>query len=96
MRQLNWLILIVCNSSRNGKYFYCEVRKPEYTPPELQDIDGEVWRVKNHDYFALSVLAFQLLFLSWHPFWGKPVTKQTLKLKGIEESIKETSVCLWN
>ncbi len=33
-------------------------------------------------------MAFQLLFLSWHPFWGRPVTKQTLKLKGIEESIK--------
>lgn len=61
---------------QNGRHFYCDVRRPEYTPPELQDLDGQIWRVRNHDYFGLAVLIFQILFIGRHPFTGIPTENQ--------------------
>lgn len=66
--------IIDCDSfqfhSPSQKKFLCEVRKPEYTPPELQDLQAETWRTENNDYFSLAVLIFQILFINRHPFTG--------------------------
>lgn len=51
--------------------YFCEVGKPEYTPPELQGQTlREVPREMVHDYFGLGVLLFQLLVEGYHPFAG--------------------------
>ena len=48
---------------------FCEVGKPEYLPPELQNADlRKTLRVPEHDRFALAVLIFQLLMDGNHPF----------------------------
>lgn len=55
----------------NGKRFVCEVGKPEYTAPELQNRPlKELVRTTDHDCFALAVIVFQLLWLGRHPFSG--------------------------
>lgn len=47
----------------------CLVGKGEYTPPELQELKyADVVRAKEHDYFGLAVIIFQLLMAGWHPF----------------------------
>ncbi len=54
-----------------GKRYGCEVGKPEYTAPELQNLPlRDVVRTTPHDNFALAVLVFQLLFMGRHPFSG--------------------------
>lgn len=54
-----------------GKRYVCEVGKPEYTAPELQNRSlKDVVRLREHDGFALAVLIFQLLWLGRHPFSG--------------------------
>lgn len=54
-----------------GRRFVCEVGKPEYTAPELQNRPlREVVRQRGHDAFALAVLIFQLLWMGRHPFSG--------------------------
>ncbi len=56
-----------------GKYFFCEVGVPRYTPPELlkEGSFEKVIRTVNTDSFSLAVLIFQLLFMGRHPFAGK-------------------------
>ncbi|MCI0337156.1 MAG: hypothetical protein L0226_06245 [Acidobacteria bacterium] len=57
--------------SADGKTYRCEGGFPEYTPPELQGRPlGEVDRDREHDYFGLAVVVFQLLFMGRHPFSG--------------------------
>ncbi len=49
----------------------CRVGKPEYTPPELQDVCLAGRDLgPEHDAFALGVLVFQLLMQGLHPFAG--------------------------
>jgi DNA-binding helix-hairpin-helix protein with protein kinase domain len=56
----------------HGRVFRCPVGKPEYTPPELQQVRfGDFDRGPEHDAFALAVLIFQLLQQGTHPFAGR-------------------------
>jgi DNA-binding helix-hairpin-helix protein with protein kinase domain len=49
----------------------CRVGVPEYTPPELQDLNlGTVLRTTNHDAFGLAIVLFQLLAMGRHPYVG--------------------------
>ena len=51
--------------------FFCRVGVPEYTPPELHNINlGSTARTPNHDAFGLAIVIFQLLFMGRHPFVG--------------------------
>lgn len=51
--------------------FRCQVGKPEFTPPELQNkIFAQYDRAIAHDLFGLGVLIFQLLMEGTHPFSG--------------------------
>jgi DNA-binding helix-hairpin-helix protein with protein kinase domain len=51
--------------------FRCQVGKPEFTPPELQNkIFAQYDRAITHDLFGLGVLIFQLLMEGTHPFSG--------------------------
>ncbi|MBW4667525.1 MAG: tetratricopeptide repeat protein [Cyanomargarita calcarea GSE-NOS-MK-12-04C] len=55
----------------NNIVYRCEVGKPEFTPPELQNITFAACdRAVSHDLFGLSVLLFQLLMEGTHPFSG--------------------------
>ena len=55
-----------------GRVYRCPVGKPEYTPPELQQVRfGDFDRGPEHDAFALAVLIFQLLQQGVHPFAGR-------------------------
>jgi WD40 repeat protein/serine/threonine protein kinase len=57
--------------SRTGRTFRCPVGKPEYTPPELQNLSfATTDRLPEHDRFGLAVLLFQLLMEGTHPFAG--------------------------
>jgi len=59
---------------KNNRFFRCRVGKPEFTPPELQNVGfGMIDRKPEHDLFALSVLIFQLLMEGTHPFAGRHV-----------------------
>ena len=52
---------------------YCEVGKPEFTPPELQGEKLNTFRrTANHDNFGLAKIIFMLLFNGRSPFQGKP------------------------
>lgn len=54
-----------------GRRFACEVGKPEYTAPEIQNRPlKDVIRTQDHDTFALAVVIFQLLWMGRHPFSG--------------------------
>jgi DNA-binding helix-hairpin-helix protein with protein kinase domain len=56
----------------HGRVYRCPVGKPEYTPPELQQIRfADFDRGPEHDAFALAVLIFQLLQQGTHPFAGR-------------------------
>jgi hypothetical protein len=56
----------------HGRVYRCPVGKPEYTPPELQQVRfGDFDRGPEHDAFALAVLIFQLLQQGVHPFAGR-------------------------
>ncbi|MGC2236547.1 MAG: tetratricopeptide repeat protein [Pyrinomonadaceae bacterium] len=72
--------------SSSGQRFLCEVGKTEYIPPELQDVSRKIWRTQNHDYFSLSVLIFQILFINRHPFTGIPIGDTPYTFK---QAIKE-------
>ncbi|MDJ0675010.1 MAG: tetratricopeptide repeat protein [Calothrix sp. MO_167.B42] len=51
--------------------YRCEVGKPEFTPPELQNKTfAQHDRTIVHDLFGLGVLLFQLLMEGTHPFAG--------------------------
>lgn len=67
--------LIDCDSFQlkwNNKVYRCEVRVPDYTPPELQSVNLRTTdALTQHDSFALGVLVFQLLFMGRHPFAGR-------------------------
>lgn len=55
----------------DGRRFACEVGKPEYTAPEIQNKPlKDVIRTRDHDTFALAVVVFQLLWMGRHPFSG--------------------------
>ncbi|MCW3100522.1 MAG: hypothetical protein JWL77_6140 [Chthonomonadaceae bacterium] len=57
--------------SRSGVTFRCPVGKPEYTPPELQNLSfATTDRRPEHDRFGLAVLLFQVLMEGTHPFAG--------------------------
>jgi serine/threonine protein kinase/tetratricopeptide (TPR) repeat protein len=61
---------------QRGKIHRCPVGKPEFTPPELQNIAfASVDRTPEHDCFGLAVLIFQLLMEGTHPFSGRFTTK---------------------
>jgi DNA-binding helix-hairpin-helix protein with protein kinase domain len=54
-----------------GQRYGCEVGKPEYTAPELQNRPlKKIVRTTSHDNFALAVIVFQLLWMGRHPFSG--------------------------
>lgn len=56
----------------HGRVYRCPVGKPEYTPPELQQVRfADFDRGPEHDAFALAVLVFQLLLQGTHPFAGR-------------------------
>jgi hypothetical protein len=56
----------------HGRVHRCPVGKPEYTPPELQQVRfADFDRGPEHDAFALAVLIFQLLQQGVHPFAGR-------------------------
>jgi DNA-binding helix-hairpin-helix protein with protein kinase domain len=56
----------------HGRVYRCPVGKPEYTPPELQQVRfADFDRGPEHDAFALAVLIFQLLQQGVHPFAGR-------------------------
>jgi DNA-binding helix-hairpin-helix protein with protein kinase domain len=70
-----------------GKTYRCEGGFPEYTPPELQGVAfRDIDRVKEHDYFGLAVVIFQLLFIGRHPFSGRFLGDEEAPL---ERAIKE-------
>jgi hypothetical protein len=55
-----------------GRVHRCPVGKPEYTPPELQQVRfADFDRGPEHDAFALAVLIFQLLQQGVHPYAGR-------------------------
>lgn len=57
--------------SHTGRTFRCPVGKPEYTPPELQNLSfAATDRRPEHDRFGLATLLFQLLMEGTHPFAG--------------------------
>ncbi len=54
--------------------FRCPVGKPEFTPPELQNVRfREIDRTPEHDAFGLAVMIFLLLMEGTHPFAGRVV-----------------------
>lgn len=59
-----------------SQVFRCQVGKPEYTPPELNQAGlkfSEIDRHSHHDAFGLAVLIFQLLMDNNHPFAARYV-----------------------
>jgi DNA-binding helix-hairpin-helix protein with protein kinase domain len=59
------------HDSENGIVYRCQVGKPEFTPPELQNKTFALCdRVVAHDLFGLGVLIFQMLMEGMHPFSG--------------------------
>ena len=72
-----------------GEVFRCEVGVAEYTAPELQGCRSfsQVDRTVQHDYFALAVMIFHMLFLGKHPFAGDPIDP-VAGCTEIEEAIK--------
>jgi DNA-binding helix-hairpin-helix protein with protein kinase domain/Flp pilus assembly protein TadD len=83
--------LIDCDSFNvhaDGRVYPCTVGVATHTPPELQGkaLDS-VLRIREHDYFGLAVLIFQLLFLGRHPYSGNFVGAAVDKT--LEDSIKE-------
>jgi len=55
-----------------GQIYRCPVGKPEFTPPELQNINfRDTDRLPIHDGFGLGVLIFLLLMEGTHPFAGR-------------------------
>lgn len=58
----------------SGRVYRCRVGKPEFTPPELQNVRfAWVDRKQEHDLFGLGVLLFQLLMEGVHPFGGRHI-----------------------
>jgi len=58
--------------SDSGRIFRCPVGKPEFTPPELQQVHfRDVDRYPTHDNFGLAVLIFLLLMEGTHPYAGR-------------------------
>lgn len=55
----------------SGRVLRCPVGMPEYTAPELQNVDfTQVDRSEASDTFALAVMICQLLLVGSHPFSG--------------------------
>jgi len=58
----------------NEHIYRCPVGKPEFTPPELQDVNfRDVDRRPEHDAFGLAVMVFMLQMEGIHPFAGRRV-----------------------
>ncbi len=58
--------------TNSGRIFRCPVGKPEFTPPELQQVHfRNVDRTPLQDDFALAVLIFLLLMEGTHPYAGR-------------------------
>ena len=58
--------------SEGGRTYRCPVGKPEFTPPELQQVHfRDVDREPGHDNFGLAVLIFLLLMEGTHPYAGR-------------------------
>ena len=57
---------------KSGKVFRCPVGKPEFTPPELQEVHSfrDIDRAYEHDLFGMAVLIFLLLMEGTYPFAG--------------------------
>ena len=53
---------------KSGKVWKCLVGKDQYRAPELLKSSIHKNRSLESDYFALSVLIFQLLMQGWHPY----------------------------
>ncbi|OAD19506.1 PEGA domain protein [Candidatus Thiomargarita nelsonii] len=71
---------------QQGNIYPSLVGKPEYTPPELQGVNFKsVNRTKEHDYFGLAVLIFQLLMDGIHPTDGIVTSQDSV---GRDERIK--------
>ena len=71
----------VSDISQNKTYF-CEVKKDDYLPAELQTLDLKTTtRYEYHDNFILAILIFQLLMRGVNPYSGSGATT-------IAESIK--------
>ena len=69
------IAIIDCDSFQvrdpNGTAFPVTKIRPEFQPPELQNIPGRnITRQPNHDAFALAVLLFKLLCQGLHPYDG--------------------------
>jgi DNA-binding helix-hairpin-helix protein with protein kinase domain len=67
--------LIDCDSFQvhsNGRVFPCRVGVLHYTSPELHGMPyDQTARTREHDYFGLAILIFQLLMMGRHPFAGR-------------------------
>lgn len=59
--------------ANDGTVFRCNVGKPEYTAPEIQNRTFRQFdRTEQHDMFAFAVVMYQLLMQNAHPFQGVP------------------------
>ena len=66
------LVTLIDTDSFQVQDFLCPVGKPEFTPPELNGKDIQIYkRTEKQDLFGLGVLIFMLLMNGKHPFSGR-------------------------
>lgn len=79
--------LLDCDSMQvtdpaTGKRLFCQVGRPEFTPPELMNADwSKTVRHPSSDLFALAIHIYQLLLEGEHPFrgvWSGPGDKPSV------------------
>ncbi len=82
--------LIDCDSfqiAKSNTVYTCDLGVLNFTPPELQGKHlRDLKRTRNHDYFGLAVLIFQLLCMGRHPFSGRYLGSGDMP---IERAIRE-------
>jgi DNA-binding helix-hairpin-helix protein with protein kinase domain len=76
-----------------GSDYPCPMSRPEYTAPEITD--GTHSRTPASDWWSLSVVIGQLLFLGFHPFGGLPVAPGWSSATIVEEVDNIRSRRLW-